>query len=76
MVVRTNIICGGVDARVPGAVLMEFIWRRSRTLGVIILLLTAAGIAMAVARPHAFINPGLGAEWQCSRTLFVVTCSR
>ena len=55
---------------------MEFVWRRSRTFGVITLLLTAAGIAMAVARPHAFINPSLGAEWQCSRTLFVVTCSR
>ena len=54
---------------------MDFIWRRSRTLGVMALVLTVAGISIAVARPHSFINPDLGAEWQCSRSLFVVTCS-
>ena len=59
----------------PGAMLMDFIWRRSRTLGAMALVLTVAGISIAVARPHSFINPDLGAEWQCSRSLFVLTCS-
>ena len=54
---------------------MDFIWRRSRTLGAMALVLTIAGISIAVARPHSFINPDLGAEWQCSRTLFVLTCT-
>ena len=54
---------------------MEFSWRRSRTLGVIALLLTITIAAIAAARPHAVTNPGLGAEWQCSRTLFVLTCA-
>jgi len=54
---------------------MDFIWRKLRTLGVMALLFITAGIAIAIARPYALINPGLGAEWQCSRTLFVTTCS-
>jgi hypothetical protein len=54
---------------------MDFIWRKSRTLCVIALLLIGAGTAIAVARPHAVTDPSLGAEWQCSRILFVVTCS-
>jgi hypothetical protein len=53
---------------------MEFIWRRWRMLGVVALLLTVAGSAIA-ARPHTVASSGLGAEWQCSRTLFVLTCS-
>ena len=54
---------------------MDFIWRKLRTLGVMALLLITAGIAIAIARPHALIDRGLGAEWQCSRTLFIITCS-
>jgi hypothetical protein len=54
---------------------MDFIRRRSRTLGVMALVLTVAGISIAVARPRSFISPDLGAEWRCSRSLFVVTCS-
>jgi hypothetical protein len=54
---------------------VDFIWRSSGTLGVMAVVLTVACISIAVARPHSFINPDLGAEWQCSRTLFVVTCS-
>jgi len=54
---------------------MQFNWRGWRTLGVIALLLTVAG-TVAAARPHAVTaHSGLGAEWQCSRTLFVLTCS-
>jgi hypothetical protein len=71
-------LSGEVDAlhtRTRELFVMEFIWRRSRTLGLIALLLTVAGTAIAVARPHSVTNPGLSSEWQCSRTLFVVTCS-
>jgi hypothetical protein len=53
---------------------MDFIWRRSRTLGAMALVLMIAGISIAIARPHSFVNPDLGAEWQCSRSLFVLTC--
>jgi hypothetical protein len=61
--------------RAYGNMLMDFIWQRSRTLGIIALVLTVTGISIAVARPHSFINPDLGAEWQCSHTLFVLACS-
>ena len=44
-------------------------------LGVVAVVLTVAGGVEAV-RPRAVTNPVLGAEWQCSHTLFVVTCSR
>jgi hypothetical protein len=55
---------------------MEFIWRGWKMLVVMALLLTVGSIAMAAARPHAVTIPVLGAEWQCSRTLFVLTsCS-
>ena len=55
---------------------MEFIRRKSKTLGVMALLLILGGSAIAAARPHAVTNPVLGAEWQCSRTLFVlISCS-
>jgi hypothetical protein len=43
-------------------------------LGVIALVLTAAG-GVAAVRPHPVTNPVLGAEWQCSHTLFVLTCT-
>jgi hypothetical protein len=43
-------------------------------LGVMALVLTVAG-GVAALRPHAVTNPVLGAEWQCSHTLFVLTCS-
>jgi hypothetical protein len=54
---------------------MEFIRRKWNTIGVIAILLTGVGAAVSVARPHAVADGGLGAEWQCSRTLFIVTCS-
>ena len=43
-------------------------------LGVVAVVLTVAGGIEAV-RPRAVTNPVLGAEWQCSHTLFVMTCS-
>jgi hypothetical protein len=54
---------------------MEVIWQRARTLTTIVLLLAGTGIAIAVAHLRAVTDSGLGAEWQCSRTLFVVSCS-
>jgi hypothetical protein len=39
----------------------------------IVILFGAA--AITVARPHAISEPILGANWQCSRAAFVVTCS-
>jgi hypothetical protein len=80
MIARTYIVDSGAAVSEqplpnPGAVLMDFIWRRSRMLGAIALILTVAGISMVVARPHSFTNPNLGAEWQCNRSLFVLTCS-
>jgi hypothetical protein len=48
--------------------------RRSRILG-IVAILVVAGTAIAVARPRPVADHSLGAEWQCSRILFAVTCS-
>jgi hypothetical protein len=52
---------------------MKFIRRRSKLLGVMAILLTVGGIAIAAARPRAVTIPVLGAQWQCSRTLLVLT---
>jgi hypothetical protein len=52
---------------------MEFSWQRLRMIAVTGLVLI--GSAIAVGRPHAVSDPILGADWQCSRTVFVVTCS-
>jgi hypothetical protein len=54
---------------------MEFIWQRSRMIAIAVVFLLGAGAAIAVARPHATSEPMLGAEWQCSRAVFVVTCT-
>jgi hypothetical protein len=53
---------------------MHFIWQRSRMLAITAVFLVGAGAATA-GRSHAISDPILGAEWQCSRTAFVVTCS-
>jgi hypothetical protein len=44
-------------------------------LGVMAIVLTVAG-GVAAVRPRAVTNSVLGAEWQCSHTLFVMSCSR
>ena len=53
---------------------MKVIWQRSRMISIAIVILLGAA-AITVARPHAISEPILGANWQCSRTAFVVTCS-
>ena len=44
---------------------MDFIWRKLRTLGVMALLLITAGIAIEIARPHAYqFRPRYGMAMQ------------
>ena len=54
---------------------MEFSWQRLRIIAVTGVVLIGCGSAIAVGRPHAVSDPILGADWQCSRTVFAVTCS-
>ena len=53
---------------------MEFIWQRSGMIIIAVVIVLGAG-AIALARPHKISEPALGTEWQCSRAVFVVTCS-
>jgi hypothetical protein len=56
---------------------MKFICQRSKTLAIAAVAMVAAGVAVAVARPHVVSEPLLGMKWQCSRTAIVVTiCSQ
>jgi hypothetical protein len=56
---------------------MKFIWQRPRTLAIAVVTMIAAGAAVAVGGPQEVSEPFIGAEWQCSRTAFLVTiCSR
>lgn len=51
---------------------MKLLWKKSRLLTVLLLLI---GSAVAV-RPRSVSPQMLGAEWQCTRTAFVLTtCS-
>ena len=50
---------------------MGFIWQRS---SIAIAIVLGAG-AIALARPHPISEPVLGTKWQCSRAVFVVTCT-
>jgi hypothetical protein len=56
---------------------MKFIWQRPRTLAIAAVVMVAAGAAAAVGGPRLVSEPLLGTEWQCSRTVFLVTtCSQ
>ena len=47
-----------------------------RLFAVTVVVLVAAGATMAIGTPRGVIEPTLGQEWQCSRTLLLVTtCS-
>jgi hypothetical protein len=52
---------------------MRTVWQRSTLMAIVVVLVLGAGIALA--RPHPIAEPALGAEWQCSRAAFVVTCN-
>lgn len=55
---------------------MQFNWTTSRTLALTAVLLVAAGTTMAIGTPRGVFEPTLGQDWQCSRTmLLVTTCS-
>jgi hypothetical protein len=54
-------------------VCLKFVWQRSRTLALVGVALVAAGAAVAVGRPHVVSEAFLGNEWQCSRTVFLIT---
>jgi hypothetical protein len=51
---------------------MATILRRS-SIAIAVVVLGAGAIALA--RPHPISEPVLGAEWQCSRAAFVVSCN-
>jgi hypothetical protein len=53
---------------------MGIIWQRSGIIAIAVVIVLGAG-AIGLARPHPISEPVLGTEWQCSRTLFVLTCS-
>jgi len=52
---------------------MTFFRLNLRALAITIATVALAGVAIALARPRPIENALLGAEWQCSRTAFVVT---
>lgn len=52
---------------------MKFNWKPSRMLALTAVLLVAAGTTMAIGTPRGVFEPMLGPDWQCSRTLLVVT---
>lgn len=44
-----------------------------RTLALTTAVLVAAGTAMAIGTPRGVHEPMLGSDWQCSRTMLLVT---
>ena len=51
-------------------------WTTSRLFALTAVVLLAAGATMAIGTPRGVFEPTLGQEWQCSRTLLLVTtCS-
>lgn len=55
---------------------MNASWTTSRMFALTAVVLAAAGATMAIATPLKVIEPTLGKDWQCSRTLLLVTtCS-
>ena len=55
---------------------MEFDWTTSRMLALTAVLLVAAGAIIAIGTPRRVFEPTLGQDWQCSRSmLLMTTCS-
>jgi hypothetical protein len=50
--------------------------RRVFAISVVALAATAAALSVALAYPQPFADPLLGSGWQCSRTLFLTSCTR
>jgi hypothetical protein len=43
---------------------------------IVALACAAALLSFGLTRPTAFSNAALGAEWQCSKTLIMTSCTR
>ena len=55
---------------------MNVDWTTSRLFALTAVVLFAVGATMAIGTPRGVFEPTLGQEWQCSRTLLLVTtCS-
>jgi hypothetical protein len=55
---------------------MNVNWTTSRLFALTAVVLVAAGAAMTIGTPRGVFEPTLGHDWQCSRTLLLVTtCS-
>lgn len=52
---------------------MTFSRLNLRAVAIAVTMATLAGAAVGLARPRPIESATLGAEWQCSRTAFVVT---
>lgn len=52
---------------------MSFSRLNGRALAIAVAVVALAGVAIAFGRPTPIESAVLGAEWQCSRTAFVVT---
>jgi hypothetical protein len=52
---------------------LRFICQRASVVAIAVVIVLGAGV-IALARPHMISEPALGAEWQCTRVAFVVTC--
>ena len=57
----------------PFKVRFKFVRQGSRILAIAAVALVAAGVAIAVGHPQEVAEPILGNEWQCSRTVLLVT---
>ncbi|TYL87038.1 hypothetical protein FXB38_05365 [Bradyrhizobium cytisi] len=56
---------------------MKVNWTTSRLFALTAVVLVAAGTTMAISTSRGGPDPMLGPDWQCSRTLLLVTaCSR
>ena len=53
-------------------------WRTPKTFVLIVATLACAAVfaSVALAYPRTVSSSALGAEWQCSKALFMTTCSR
>ena len=52
---------------------MVILWQRS-SIAIAVVSVLGAGV-VALARPYPVSEPVLGAEWQCSRAAFIVSCN-
>ena len=54
---------------------MTFSRLNGRALATAVAAVALAGVVIAFGRPTPIESAVLGAEWQCSRTVFITTCA-